>query len=148
MKMVMLSLILFVKFQKILPQNMKLILNYQVISIKQDVKNGQLRHFKYGKMPFNYGALPQTWEDPRHIDPGMKLGGDNDPVDVVELSPAPLKHGVVYPIKVVGALALIDEGEVDWKLLGIHADSPIATKLDDVNHIDAFLPAVETKLKD
>lgn len=116
--------------------------------IQQDVKNGQLRHFKYGKIPFNYGALPQTWEDPKHIDQGMKLGGDNDPVDIVELSPAPLKHGFVYPIKVIGALALIDEGEVDWKLLAINADSPLATKLDDVHHIDAFLPSVEKKLKD
>lgn len=116
--------------------------------IQQDVKNGQLRKFKYGKIPFNYGALPQTWENPKHIDSMMKLGGDNDPVDVVELSPGPLQHGAVYPVKVVGALALIDEGEVDWKILAIDANHPVAPKLKDVNNLDAFLPGFEAKLKD
>jgi len=78
----------------------------------------------------------------------MKLGGDNDPVDVVELSPGPLKHGTVYPVKVVGALALIDEGEVDWKILAIDVNHPVAPKLKDVSNLDAFLPSFETKLKD
>ena len=37
----------------------------------------QLRH--YG-MPttFNYGCIPQTWEDP-------SKGGDGDPIDLVDL---------------------------------------------------------------
>jgi hypothetical protein len=35
--------------------------------IKQDVKNGNPRFLKYGDQLFNYGALPQTWEDPKHI---------------------------------------------------------------------------------
>ena len=78
----------------------------------------------------------------------MKLGGDNDPLDIVEMSPGPLEHGVVYPVKIVGALALIDEGEVDWKLLAIDANHPVAPKLQDVHHLDAFLPSFEGKLKD
>ena len=35
--------------------------------IKQDTKNGKLRDYKYGDMCFNYGAFPQTWEDPNHV---------------------------------------------------------------------------------
>ena len=32
--------------------------------IHQDVKNGKLRFYQHGDMMFNYGALPQTWENP------------------------------------------------------------------------------------
>ena len=31
--------------------------------IKQDVKKGELRHY-HDKILWNYGMLPQTWEDP------------------------------------------------------------------------------------
>ena len=31
--------------------------------IKQDIKKGELRHY-HDKIPYNYGMLPQTWEDP------------------------------------------------------------------------------------
>jgi inorganic pyrophosphatase len=32
--------------------------------IKQDIKKGALRYFTYGDIPFNYGCIPQTFEDP------------------------------------------------------------------------------------
>ena len=31
--------------------------------IRQDTKKGALRHYPYA-IPWNYGMLPQTWEDP------------------------------------------------------------------------------------
>ena len=31
--------------------------------IKQDIKQGELRHY-HSPIPYNYGMLPQTWEDP------------------------------------------------------------------------------------
>ncbi len=31
--------------------------------IKQDIKKGELRHY-HDAIPYNYGMLPQTWEDP------------------------------------------------------------------------------------
>ena len=33
---------------------------------------------------FNYGAFPQTWEDP-NIKNNEGYGGDNDPLDVIEI---------------------------------------------------------------
>lgn len=43
--------------------------------IKQDSKNGVLRFvsniFPYHGYMWNYGAIPQTWEDPREHDPEM-----------------------------------------------------------------------------
>lgn len=43
--------------------------------IKQDIKKGQLRFIKHGKLLFNYGALPQTFEDPDTIDPQTGYAG-------------------------------------------------------------------------
>ena len=45
--------------------------------IKQDVKNGVLREYKWGDMLFNYGAFPQTWEDPKHVSEETGFPGDN-----------------------------------------------------------------------
>ena len=48
----------------------------------------------------NYGALPQTWENPFHQDPWTGLLGDRDPIDVCELGSNPLPTGTVLPVKV------------------------------------------------
>eukprot|EP00760_Papus_ankaliazontas_P039970 PhM_4_TR9824/c1_g1_i4/m.73420/K01507/ppa; inorganic pyrophosphatase len=96
--------------------------------IKQDTKKGQLRHLTYkgNGCVFNYGALPQTWEPqgkgvigPFHDRYGFGFDGDGDPVDVVEASPEPLELGGVSHIRVLGSLGLIDEGEMDWKVIAI-----------------------------
>mmetsp|Transcript_38893 Transcript_38893/g.153806 ORF Transcript_38893/g.153806 Transcript_38893/m.153806 type:complete len:93 (-) Transcript_38893:722-1000(-) len=54
--------------------------------IKQDVKKGALRFYKYSDSLVNYGALPQTWEDPNEKNEDTGCNGDNDPVDVIEIS--------------------------------------------------------------
>lgn len=88
--------------------------------LKQDIfksKDGQpLRYFAYGDMPFNYGFLPRTWEDPLHVDPRTQCIGDGDPIDVVHLG-APHRVGAYGPVRVLGVLGLIDQGETDWKIL-------------------------------
>lgn len=80
----------------------------------------------------NYGALPQTYEDPEHKDRWTGLLGDGDPIDVCDISSLPRPTGSVYPVKVLGALAMIDGGETDWKLLAIRTDDPLAATVDDV----------------
>jgi Inorganic pyrophosphatase len=40
--------------------------------------------------------------------------GDNDPTDVIDISSRTLPQGV-YRGKLLGAYALIDDGELDWK---------------------------------
>ena len=42
--------------------------------------------------------------------------GDNDPVDVVEIGSRALEPGGVYPVKPLGVYAMIDDGELDWKV--------------------------------
>eukprot|EP01101_Sappina_pedata_P010035 TRINITY_DN6221_c0_g1_i1.p2 TRINITY_DN6221_c0_g1~~TRINITY_DN6221_c0_g1_i1.p2 ORF type:complete len:281 (-),score=138.34 TRINITY_DN6221_c0_g1_i1:118-960(-) len=112
--------------------------------IKQDVKNGKLRfvadiaHHK--GYPFNYGAFPQTWEDPSYRHPETGCLGDKDPLDVVEIGTQPLERGTVHAVKVLGTLALIDEGETDWKIIAIRADDPEADKLNDIEDLKVLRP--------
>lgn len=108
--------------------------------IKQDVKKGNLRRFTYGDLPFNYGAIPQTWENPHETHPLTKLAGDNDPIDVVELSKEPIQMGAVRAVKVVGVIALLDEGETDWKILAIDSTNPLADSVKTIEDIETHFP--------
>ena len=114
--------------------------------IKQDEKKGKLRYvhncFPYHGYIWNYGALPQTWENPSHEDSNTKTKGDNDPIDVCEIGSQTLKRGSVVPVKVLGVMALIDDGETDWKLLVIKADDPMASKLNDIEDVQKHLPGL------
>lgn len=110
--------------------------------IKQDIKKGNLRFFKYGDLPFNYGFIPQTWEDPNrhsHHADVSDLKGDNDPLDVVEISGHPIPRGQVVPVKALGVLGLIDEGEADWKIIAIRADHPKAVQMHTIKDADRIL---------
>jgi len=82
--------------------------------IKQDIKKGKVRFvnncFPYHGYIWNYGAFPQTWEDPAHTDPKTGAAGDNDPLDVCEIGSVVAARGEVKQVKVLGTLALIDEG--------------------------------------
>ena len=81
---------------------------------------------------WNYGALPQTWEDPNHVDKCTKAKGDNDPLDAIEIGAKIATRGEVKQVKVLGVLAMIDEGETDWKLVTIDVNDPLASKVNDI----------------
>jgi inorganic pyrophosphatase len=109
--------------------------------IKQDEKKGVLREFKKGDIFFNYGCLPRTWEDPTFIHPDAEgCRGDNDPVDVCEIGLKVVKPGDVRPVKVLGILCMIDEGEADWKVVTIDAEDKWAPFLNDIDDVDRLLP--------
>ncbi|CCW68846.1 unnamed protein product [Phytomonas sp. Hart1] len=76
-----------------------------------------LRFFAYGNIPFNYGFIPQTWENPDSLDKETKCYGDGDPIDVVQLGPTPAPIGDFMPVRVLGVLGLIDENQTDWKII-------------------------------
>lgn len=106
----------------------------------------------------NYGAFPQTWEDPtentgdgqgacRPLPEGCCLRpcclrrscqcgpcvcavdwpGDNDPLDVLEIGKKVATVGEIYNVKVLGALGMVDDGEVDWKIIAVRDTDPLAT---------------------
>ncbi|XP_061612539.1 inorganic pyrophosphatase 2, mitochondrial isoform X2 [Phyllopteryx taeniolatus] len=112
--------------------------------LKQDVKNGKLRYvanvFPHKGYIWNYGAIPQTWEDPHHRDADTGRCGDDDPIDVCDIGDKVCTPGEVIRVKVLGTLALIDEGETDWKVIAINADDPEAGRFDDLDDVRRLKP--------
>ncbi|KAI6221081.1 Inorganic diphosphatase [Aphelenchoides besseyi] len=114
--------------------------------IKQDEKKG-LPRFVHNIFPhkgyiWNYGALPQTWEDPSFKDEATLAFGDNDPVDIIEIGQKIQRRGAIVQVKVLGVIALLDEGETDWKLIGIDVTDPAASKLNDINDVESQFPGL------
>ena len=46
----------------------------------------------------------------------MKCFGDDDPIDVVEIGSKAIAMGSVVEVKPLGVIAMIDDGELDWKV--------------------------------
>jgi len=117
--------------------------------IVQDEKKGKLRYvgnsFPHHGYIWNYGALPQTWENPNHTDVNTGAKGDNDPVDICEIGGRVAKRGDVLEVKILGILAMIDDGETDWKVICIDVTDPAAASLNSLedvhNHMPGFLDA-------
>ena len=66
-----------------------------------------LRH--YGVEPmFNYGMIPQTWENCKLEDRETGCMGDNDPLDIVDLTNRDIQMMAMPRLKILGALCLID----------------------------------------
>ncbi len=57
--------------------------------------------------PVEYGFVPQTWFD------------DDDPLDIMVLSNAPLTVGCIVKVRVIGALIIEDEEGLDAKILSV-----------------------------
>ncbi|XP_065224803.1 inorganic pyrophosphatase-like isoform X1 [Planococcus citri] len=114
--------------------------------IKQDIKKGVPRFvpncFPHHGYIWNYGALPQTWEDPNVIDENTKCKGDNDPIDALEIGFRVAKRGEVLQVKVLGAVALIDEGETDWKIITIDVNDPVAEQVNNLTDIEKNFPGL------
>ncbi|XP_073427913.1 inorganic pyrophosphatase 2, mitochondrial isoform X2 [Dendrobates tinctorius] len=83
--------------------------------IKQDIKKGKLRYvsniFPHKGYIWNYGALPQV-----------------------------CSRGEVIQVKPLGVLALIDEGEMDWKIIAINTEDPEADKFNDIDDVKKYKP--------
>lgn len=60
--------------------------------------------------PANYGFVPNT------------LSEDGDPVDVLVITPVPLRHGAVVRARPIGVLKMTDESGVDAKILAVPID--------------------------
>ncbi|KAI9494609.1 inorganic pyrophosphatase [Zychaea mexicana] len=120
--------------------------------IKQDCeKNGTLRFlpnlFPIRGYPVNYGAFMQTFEDPHYITPETGTKGDNDPIDVVELSETPGYIGQVKQVKILGGLCLIDQHATDWKVVTIDIKDPMAQNIDNMDDVEQYYPGLQDVIR-
>ncbi|OAG30766.1 inorganic pyrophosphatase [Nematocida displodere] len=114
--------------------------------IKQDIKNGKVRFitnvFPQKGYLWNYGAIPQTWESTTVDDSWAKCKGDNDPIDAIEIGASVLATGEVYQAKILGAIAMIDGGECDWKVLVIKKGDPLFDKINNLKQVEEHMPGL------
>lgn len=105
--------------------------------------------FPYKGYLWNYGAFPQTWEDPHHTSPTTSHRGDNDPLDVCLLSRAVLPTGTVRQVRPLGILALIDSDETDWKVLAVDiSDQDLSSALHDIDDVEEVFPGLLDATRD
>jgi len=105
----------------------------------QDIKKGELREY-HGPIYWNYGFLPQTWEDPTVEHPLIRAFGDNDPLDIVEIGSRQHSQGEIRRVRILGALAMIDDGELDWKVIALDVSDPLATTVHNLDELEMAHP--------
>ncbi len=81
--------------------------------------------------PANYGFIPNT------------LSEDGDPVDVLVITPVPLRHGAVIRARPVGMLKMTDESGVDTKIIAVPHDklTPLYKEVQDIADVPQLLKA-------
>ncbi|KAI7857295.1 inorganic pyrophosphatase [Circinella umbellata] len=95
----------------------------------------------------NYGAIQQTYEDPNFKDPSTGARGDNDPIDVIEISETPGFIGQVKQVKVLGGLCLIDEGSLDWKVITLDIHNPKAQYINNMDDVEKYYPGFQDEVR-
>lgn len=112
----------------------------QDVSINKNTKQHELRKFSQPAV-FNYGFIPRTWSDNEN-------GGDGDPIDLVDLSWRDLKPVMaVSDFLVLGALGLIDQGELDIKILAIEINEALERGITSLTDFEKQQPGKLSDIK-
>jgi len=83
----------------------------------EKISPDSFRVINYLPYPANYGFVPQTLlTETNH--------GDGDPVDVFVLGPASPRGGVTRG-KIIGIIHMLDDQEMDSKLLAVDVENPV-----------------------
>lgn len=117
---------------------------------KKDKKTGEkyLRHYMLNPC-FNYGMIPQTWENSAHKDRETQAYGDNDPLDIVEISTSKIVTlGEHQAVKVLGALCLLDQGELDWKIIALNAAEAKEKRVKNMEDFNRTNPGALKEIAD
>ena len=79
--------------------------------------------------PANYGFIPNT------------LSEDGDPVDVLVVTPVPLRHGAIIRCRPVGILKMTDESGKDAKIIAVPHDklTPLYHEVHEIDDLPALL---------
>lgn len=54
----------------------------------------------------------------------------------------------VRPVKVLGVLLMIDEGECDWKVVVVDAEDKWASFLNDIEDVDREMPGMLSAIRE
>ncbi|MBK8573719.1 MAG: inorganic diphosphatase, partial [Holophagaceae bacterium] len=96
-------------------------------------KDGAPRFVKYLGYPANYGLVPRSVLL-------KSKGGDGDPLDVIVLGPA-LPTGTIVKCRPIGVLTLVDNGELDDKIILAPVNSVFGS-IKGIEELDKKFPGV------
>lgn len=77
--------------------------------------------------PFDYGFVPQTYWD------------DDDALDVIVLTTYPLHPGILVNVRPVAVIEMIDDGDSDFKVIGVPMNDKRWEKTKDVDDLNAHM---------
>jgi len=77
--------------------------------------------------PAEYGSLEKT------------LAKDGDPLDILVIGTEPSYPGCLVPARVLGYLAMIDNGFEDYKLISVVACDPRYDEVNELEDLSSFL---------
>lgn len=77
--------------------------------------------------PANYGFLPKT------------LCDDNDPLDILVLSQINIQPLCMVEAKVIGVMHMVDEDEIDDKIISVAANDPSVNHFNDIEELPKHL---------
>jgi inorganic pyrophosphatase len=107
-------------------------------TMELEQKDGAPRFVKYLGYPANYGLIPRSVLL-------KSKGGDGDPLDVIVLGAA-IPTGTLVKCRPVGILTLVDNGELDDKLILAPVNSPFGS-IKGIEDLDKKFPGVTSILQ-
>ena len=113
-----------------------IVLCYKLILIARFFAMTNLIYYIISFRPYSHKSNHVIEEHPE-----LKVFGDDDPIDVVEIGSKALEMGTVTEVKPLGVLAMIDDGELDWKVVAVAVDDPLAKEYNDIDDVPEAVKA-------
>jgi inorganic pyrophosphatase len=73
--------------------------------------------------PFNYGFIPKTYAD------------DKDPLDILVITSLELPHLCLVEAKVIGVMRMVDQGEMDDKIIAVALHDESVNYINDISEL-------------
>lgn len=108
------------------------------LQLEWERQDGILRQIRFLPYLANYGIISGTKL-------AKEQGGDGDPLDVLVLGSA-LPPGTVQPVRLIGVLRMLDNGEQDDKLLAVPLQG-VFSALHDIAQLQQQFPGVIEQLQ-
>ena len=74
--------------------------------------------------------------------------GDDDPLDIVDMTNRTMRIYDIPKLKVIGALSLIDQGELDWKIIAIEEEYAKDRKIRTIEQFNQRNPGALAEVKE
>lgn len=73
--------------------------------------------------PANYGFIPKTYAD------------DKDPLDILVITSLELPHLCLVDAKVIGVMRMVDQGEMDDKIIAVALNDESVNYINDISEL-------------